>query len=85
LHFGIIDAIESKLDELKEKVREKRNNPPNTSSNPSPPDTATNQSIYADLSWTGGDPDSRDTVTYDVYFGTTDPPPNLEPFMIQGP
>ena len=23
------------------------------------------------LSWTGGDPDSEDIVTYDVYFGTS--------------
>jgi hypothetical protein len=77
LHFGIIDAIESKLDELKEKVREKRNNPPNTPSNPSPPDTATNQSIYADLSWTGGDPDAGDIVTYDVYFEANDSTPDV--------
>jgi hypothetical protein len=27
------------------------------------------------LSWTGGDPDAEDTVTYDVYFGTSISPP----------
>mgnify|MGYP000538383106 CR=1 FL=1 len=27
------------------------------------------------LSWTGGDMDPGDTVTYDLYFGTADPPP----------
>ena len=51
------------------------NNPPNTLSNPSPSNHATGQSIHADLSWTGGDPDAGDTVTYDVCFGTSTSPP----------
>ena len=51
------------------------NNPPNTPSNPSPANHATVVSINADLSWTGGDPDAGDTVTYDVYFGTSASPP----------
>jgi hypothetical protein len=46
-------------------------------SNPSPPDGATNVDTTATFSWTGGDPDQRDIVTYDVYFGTTDPPPKV--------
>jgi len=49
--------------------------PPNTPSNPSPANGATDVSITTDLSWTGGDPDSGDTVTYDVYFGTASSPP----------
>jgi len=51
------------------------NNPPNTPSSPSPANHATGVSVNADLSWTGGDPDAGDTVTYDVYFGTSSTPP----------
>jgi C1A family cysteine protease len=51
------------------------NNPPNTPSNPSPANNATGIPINADLSWSGGDPDAGDTVTYDVYFGTNSTPP----------
>jgi hypothetical protein len=51
------------------------NNAPYTPANPSPSDGATDVSIDAVLSWTGGDPDAGDTVTYDVYFGTTTSPP----------
>jgi uncharacterized protein (TIGR02145 family) len=49
------------------------NQPPFQPTNPSPSDGSSNQWIDADLSWTGFDPDS-DPLTYDVYFGTTNPP-----------
>ena len=52
----------------------KPNSPPNTPSNPSPTNGAPNVLRTATLGWTGGDPDKNDTVTYDVYFGTTSPP-----------
>lgn len=53
------------------------NRPPNSPSNPSPSNGATNQSLNVDLSWTGGDPDG-DNVTYDVFFeGEDDTPENL--------
>ena len=51
------------------------NNPPNIPSNPSPTNYATGVSVNTDLSWTGGDPDAGDTVTYDLYFGTSANPP----------
>jgi hypothetical protein len=49
------------------------NHPPYEPSDPHPPDNATN--VTDGISWTGGDPDPGDIVTYDVYFGTTNPPP----------
>jgi len=55
------------------------NYPPYTPSDPSPTNDATGVARNADLSWTGGDPNPRDTVTYDVYFGTSNPPPKIEP------
>jgi hypothetical protein len=48
-----------------------QNTPPNIPSNPSPANHATDGSINAQLSWTGGDPDAGNTVTYNLYFGTS--------------
>lgn len=42
-------------------------------SNPDPEDGETDVDVHHDLSWDGGDPDSGDTVTYDIYFGTQNP------------
>ncbi|HVQ00195.1 MAG TPA: NosD domain-containing protein, partial [Candidatus Thermoplasmatota archaeon] len=47
------------------------NNPPYTPNSAIPSNGATGISINTGLSWTGGDPDSGDTVLYDVFFGTT--------------
>jgi len=49
------------------------NQPPNIPSNPSPPFGADGVDINTSLSWTGGDPDVGDTVTYDVWFGSMFP------------
>jgi hypothetical protein len=53
------------------------NSPPNTPSNPSPPNHGIGIAINTDLDWMGGDPDPGDTVTYDVYFGTSATPPKV--------
>ncbi|HVQ01556.1 MAG TPA: Ig-like domain-containing protein [Candidatus Thermoplasmatota archaeon] len=50
--------------------------PPNTPSSPSPQNGSTEVDINKDMSWSGGDPDG-DSVTYDVYFGTSSPPPKV--------
>ena len=50
------------------------NNPPNLPGSPNPQNGATDVSVNANLQWTGGDPDG-DPVTYDIYFGTSTPPP----------
>jgi hypothetical protein len=49
------------------------NNPPNEPSDPNPEDGETDVDINADLSWNCSDPDG-DNLTFDVYFGDTDPP-----------
>ena len=54
----------------------KANTPPNTPSNPDPYDGETDVDVDHDLSWTCSDPDG-DPLTYDVYFGTTSPPPQV--------
>jgi len=51
------------------------NTSPYTPSSPTPSDGATGQSITADLSWSGGDPDGE-SVTYDVYLAARDSTPD---------
>ena len=45
--------------------------------NPIPNNGATELDPEIHLSWSGGDPDSDDIVTYDIYFGKTIPPPKI--------
>ena len=62
-------------EDIEELVINPANNPPDEPSNLFPANGASGVDIDADLSWTGGDPDVGDTVTYDVYFGTSEAPP----------
>ncbi|MCK4995765.1 MAG: hypothetical protein KAR55_02655, partial [Thermoplasmatales archaeon] len=50
------------------------NDPPNSPSNPSPKNGATNVDIHADLSWTCTDPNGDDLI-FDIYFGESSDPP----------
>ena len=50
------------------------NNPPNPPSNPNPIDGATDQPVNLVMTWSCTDPNG-DPLTYDVYFGITNPPP----------
>jgi len=54
-------------------IKETVNQPPTVPSDPNPPNNSTNQQINTQLSWTCTDPET-DPLTYDVYFGATNPP-----------
>jgi len=51
-----------------------KNNAPYEPSDPNPENNSIAVEINTILNWTGGDPDTCDTVAYNVYFGTTNPP-----------
>ena len=53
-----------------------RNRVPHRPSGPSPLDGASSLNIGTDIYWSGGDPDG-DQVTYDIYFGKSNPPPKV--------
>ncbi len=53
------------------------NQPPNAPSNPVPVDSAVDVTVNTQLSWQCSDPDS-DSLNYDIYFGTSDPPPFIQ-------
>ena len=53
------------------------NHPPSVPDLSLPLNYASDVPITANLSWIGDDPDADDTVIYDVYFGTANPPPQV--------
>jgi len=53
------------------------NQQPTTPSSPSPSDAEANVSITPVLSWTCSDPDAGDSLKYDIYFGSINPPNTL--------
>jgi hypothetical protein len=54
--------------------RTEPNYPPNPAKDERPPDGTKNVPINASLFWNGSDPNSGDTLKFDVYFGLYDPP-----------
>ena len=50
------------------------NLPPNIPSEPHPENGQKNVNVKTNLSWKGGDPNPGDPVSYDIYFGVTNPP-----------
>ena len=50
------------------------NHPPNQPFGPTPAHNAMNVNVLTNLSWSCTDPDPGDELSYDVYFGTTNPP-----------
>jgi hypothetical protein len=72
---GVID-ISGSLLKIKIKEPAPPNQPPNKPSSPSPSNDATGVSPTTDLSWSCSDPDSGDTLTYDVYFEKDDSTPD---------
>ncbi|MDA3789059.1 MAG: Ig-like domain-containing protein [Desulfobacula sp.] len=53
------------------------NTSPNTPAVPSPADNSTDIPLNTELYWIGGDPDADNTMAYDTYFGTDNPPLTL--------
>jgi hypothetical protein len=59
------------------------NLPPYIPSEPIPADGETDVPIEKLLKWTGGDPNGGDRAYYDIYFGTTSPPPLVAENLLQ--
>jgi hypothetical protein len=77
----VVYAEKSDNNDLKISIIKKVNNlndPPNPASNPNPLNNSINVDININLSWMGSDPDSQDILTYNIFFGVTTNPPNVE-------
>jgi len=59
-------------------ISQSMNNPPHTPRDPSPDNGAADIDVNTDLGWDGGDPDTDETVYYDVYLGIESNPPFIE-------
>lgn len=71
------DGIDSGSAYLFQYSNQTQNQPPIIPSNPDPSNGMTEVDVNVQLSWVGGDPNPGDTVTYDVYFGTSSSPPKV--------
>jgi len=73
--MGVINNNNGYVDEtIAGRIENGANNPPNEPSNPYPPNGGGNINVDEHFSWNCSDPDG-DPLKYDVYFGTTSPPP----------
>ncbi|RLF37088.1 MAG: hypothetical protein DRN08_00130, partial [Thermoplasmata archaeon] len=54
------------------------NSDPHTPSHPYPPHRERGLGKYVTLSWDGGDPNTNDTITYEIYFGRWLNPPKID-------
>jgi predicted MPP superfamily phosphohydrolase len=75
-HLWVTDTSGNAVNSSDYSFKIRLNNPPNEPSNPNPENGATFIDVSKELSWNGSDPDG-DLVTYDIYFGTTNPPPKV--------
>ena len=73
--MGVINDNNGYVDETVA-ARIDGNHPPNAPSNPSPSDGTAEVDVESDLSWSCSDPDGG-LLSYDVYFGTINPPPQI--------
>ncbi|MBN2066527.1 MAG: PKD domain-containing protein [Candidatus Thermoplasmatota archaeon] len=71
---NIILPVYKSVWETQEKKYRKPNSAPNEPENPLPADEAIGVNLGTDLRWNCSDPDGH-RLSYDVYFGTTSPPP----------
>ena len=58
------------------------NSPPVRPSTPLPMVGRQGVLVDSNISWYGGDPDDTDQVTYDVYFGKSNPPPYFSSVVV---
>jgi hypothetical protein len=64
------------------KSTEPENRPPGVPNIVSPVNGATNEAINTSIWWTAAEDPDDDPVTYDVYFGTSSPPPLFESSVV---
>ena len=70
-------GIKSELSQPLKVIISESNQPPYQPTNPNPEDNSENIPLNIELNWECSDPDLGDSITYDVYFGKTNPPPKV--------